>query len=190
MRFRLYVLDKNENNEKIVLSSDEIKVCDIKYVPKEVGDNAKTLSRKEVHLIGKIIGEIQQDQFEKIDFVKNLGDIQEAWKEKNNEISTKTASLITNKFDGIKVITLDDIFKSNRDNLKGLRNWCTSFNMNDYRNIMIERIGKNVSPDLFYFENMFIHSFEEKGSIDDGNGEFIVTFKQKLNSENKDTIEN
>ena len=190
MRFRLYVLDENENNEKIVLSSDEIKICDIKYVPKESGDNAKTLSRKEVHLIGKIIGEIQQDQFEKIDFVKNLENIQGAWKEKNNEISTKTANLIANKFNGIKIVNLDDIFKSNRENLNGLRNWCTSFNMNDYRNIMIERIGKNISPDLFYFENMFIHSFEEKGSIDDGNGEFIVTFKQKLNSENKDTIEN
>lgn len=190
MRFRLYVLDENENSEKIVLSSDEIKMCNIKYIPKEAGDNAKSISRKEVHLIGKIIGEIQQDQFEKIDFVKNLENIQETWKEKNNEISKKTANLISNKFNGIKVINLDDIFKSNKENLNGLRNWCNSFNVNDYRNIMIERIGKNISPDVFYLENMFIHSFEEKGSIDEGNGEFIVIFKQKINSENKDTVEN
>ncbi|MBC2857067.1 hypothetical protein H3N56_11550 [Cetobacterium sp. 2A] len=190
MRFRLYVLDENINNEKIVLSSDEIKICDIKYLPKEPGDNAKTLSRKEVQITGKIIGEIQQDQLEKIDFVKNLGNIQEAWKEKNNEISIKTSKLISDKFNGIKVINLEDILKNNRENLKGLRNWCNSFNMNDHRNIMIERIVENISPDIFYFENMFIHSFEEKGSIDEGNGEFTIIFKQKINSENKDTIEN
>ncbi|MGL4866904.1 MAG: hypothetical protein ACRC3I_11430 [Cetobacterium sp.] len=190
MRFRLYVLDENESNEKIVLSSDEIKMCEINYLPKEKEGNANTLKRVEIHLVGKIIGEIQQDELEKIDFVKNLINIQDSWKEKNNEISTKTAELIASKFDGIKISSLDDIFKSNRDNLKGLRKWCNSFKMNDYRNIIIERIGKNNLPDIFYFENIFVHTFKERASREDGNGKFMVVFKQKLNSENKNIIDN
>ena len=67
MRFRLYVFNKNENNKKIILSSDEIKECNIKFLPKTPNSDVHTIQKKEIHIIGKILGEINNDLFEKMD---------------------------------------------------------------------------------------------------------------------------
>lgn len=184
MKFRLYVIDKNQENEKIVLTSDEIRSCEIKFLPSVINGQAKNIIRKEVIIVGKIIGEINEELLPKMDINNIKND--NSWKNEDSEIAKETAKLLRDKFNLSGVSKIEEIYDSNRENIKGMRNWCLSYAKNDYRNIMIERIGKNKNPETFYLENMYIDSFEEKGDISEGNGEFKVTFKQKVYHTGKD----
>lgn len=184
MKFRLYVIDKNKENEKIVLTSDEIKNCEIKFLPTTMTGQAKNIIKKEIVIVGKIIGEVDEEILSKMDI--NIIKEENNWRKEDSEIAKETLKLLKEKFHLPEISKIDEIYDSNRENIRGMRNWCLSYSKNDYRNIVIERIGKNKNPETFYFENMYIDSFEEKGDTTDGNGEFRVIFRQKVYHSGKD----
>ena len=192
MRARIYILETNSKDEKIVLSTDEISSVKLSNQP-SANIEANIVSELVVTVEGDILSKLNANSINDLKMVQDLKEYKEkeyelsnVWSESKYEIASKTKDLIKRKYSYINIenITLENIYKLNKENVLGLKKWAFSYNEeSDYRDIIVEYIYDNDEVVLYIFPGMFAYLYEEECSIKSGNGHFKVGFKQKIGQE-------
>ncbi|MBC2856982.1 hypothetical protein H3N56_11115 [Cetobacterium sp. 2A] len=197
MKARLYILNGDigielQNlaaieKEDILISSDEISSYAIKYNP--IDSDAECNVSKNVSYIikGKIISKVKDTQKKNSDFLLDNTEFDSSWSKIPQRYYDDVRKLVTNTYSGLNLSTdslNDNVAKLNSRNLIKLKYWMNAFFKVPERTAILELI-KNGYTELHVLENAYTYLLEEKGTTDEGNGEFNLIIKQKKKIDKK-----
>lgn len=197
MKARLYILNGDigsefENlttieKEDILISSDEISSYIIKYDPIDSKAECNVPVNVSYIIIGKIISEIKDIEKKNSDFLSDNTEFDSSWSKIPQNYYEDAKKLVTSTYFGLNLSVdslNDNVTKLNSRNLIKLKYWTEAFFKISERTAILELV-KNGYTELHVLENAYIHSWSEKGSTDDGNGEFKLVIKQKKRFDKK-----
>ena len=200
MKFKLSIFSSNtdgENQDGIILTSDEIISVKYKTRTAEYRNFANTDSEARVRIKGRMLSVLKGSDDESL-----FSGVNSALEEyKNNDFESSTEGLkkeyagqlkfLNEKiFQGIEKFDADNFYDHNKKNIADLTKWALDYkSSSEYKNIIMEiNLGNEKTMDLL-FENMYVENFEQEFDIEKGNGEFLLELKQKYYSGNKIRIE-
>ena len=200
MKFKISIFSSNtdgENQDGIILTSDEIISVKYKTRTAEYRNFANTDSEVRVRIKGRMLSVLKGSDDEPL-----FSGVNSALEEyKNNDFESSTEGLkkeyagqlkfLNEKiFQGIEKFDTDNFYDHNKKNIADLTKWALDYkSSSEYKNIIMEiNLGNEKTMDLL-FENMYVENFEQEFDIEKGNGEFLLELKQKYYSGNKIRIE-
>ena len=200
MKFKISIFSSNtdgENQDGIMLTSDEIISVKYKTRTAEYRNFANTDSEVRVRIKGRMLSVLKGSDSENL-----FSGVSSALEEyKNNDFESSTEGLkkeyagqlkfLNEKiFQGIEKFDTDNFYDHNKKNIADLTKWALDYkSSSEYKNIIMEiNLGNEKTMDLL-FENMYVENFEQEFDIEKGNGEFLLELKQKYYSGNKIRIE-
>ena len=200
MKFKISIFSSNtdgENQDGIILTSDEIISVEYKTRTAEYRNFANTDSEVRVRIKGRMLSVLKGSDSENL-----FSGVSSALEEyKNNDFESSTEGLkkeyagqlkfLNEKiFQGIEKFDTDNFYGHNKKNIADLTKWALDYkSSSEYKNIIMEiNLGNEKTMDLL-FENMYVENFEQEFDIEKGNGEFLLELKQKYYSGNKIRIE-
>ena len=200
MKFKISIFSSNtdgENQDGIILTSDEIISVKYKTRTAEYRNFANTDSEVRVRIKGRMLSVLKGSDSENL-----FSGVNSALEEyKNNDFESSTEGLkkeyagqlkfLNEKiFQGIEKFDTDNFYDHNKKNIADLTKWALDYkSSSEYKNIIMEiNLGNEKTMDLL-FENMYVENFEQEFDIEKGNGEFLLELKQKYYSGNKIRIE-
>ena len=200
MKFKISIFSSNtdgENQDGIILTSDEIISVEYKTRTAEYRNFANTDSEVRVRIKGRMLSVLKGSDSENL-----FSGVSSALEEyKNNDFESSTEGLkkeyagqlkfLNEKiFQGIEKFDTDNFYDHNKKNIADLTKWALDYkSSSEYKNIIMEiNLGNEKTMDLL-FENMYVENFEQEFDIEKGNGEFLLELKQKYYSGNKIRIE-
>ncbi len=200
MKFKISIFSSNtdgENQDGIILTSDEIISVKYKTRTAEYRNFANTDSEVRVRIKGRMLSVLKGSDSENL-----FSGVNSALEEyKNNDFESSTEGLkkeyagqlkfLNEKiFQGIEKFDTDNFYDHNKKNIADLTKWALDYkSSSEYKNIIMEiNLGNEKTMDLL-FENMYEENFEQEFDIEKGNGEFLLELKQKYYSGNKIRIE-
>ena len=200
MKFKISIFSSNtdgENQDGIILTSDEIISVKYKTRTAEYRNFANTDSEVRVRIKGRMLSVLKGSDSENL-----FSGVNSALEEyKNNDFESSTEGLkkeyagklkfLNEKvFQGIEKFDTDNFYEHNKKNIADLTKWALDYkSSSEYKNIIMEiNLGNEKTMDLL-FENMYVENFEQEFDIEKGNGEFLLELKQKYYSGNKIRIE-
>ncbi len=200
MKFKISIFSSNtdgENQDGIILTSDEIISVKYKTRTAEYRNFANTDSEVRVRIKGRMLSVLKGSDSENL-----FSGVSSALEEyKNNDFESSTEGLkkeyagqlkfLNEKiFQGIEKFDTDNFYDHNKKNIADLTKWALDYkSSSEYKNIIMEiNLGNEKTMDLL-FENMYVENFEQEFDIEKGNGEFLLELKQKYYSGNKIRIE-
>ena len=200
MKFKISIFSSNtdgENQDGIMLTSDEIISVKYKTRTAEYRNFANTDSEVRVRIKGRMLSVLKGSDGENL-----FSGVSSALEEyKNNDFESSTEGLkkeyagqlkfLNEKiFQGIEKFDTDNFYDHNKKNIADLTKWALDYkSSSEYKNIIMEiNLGNEKTMDLL-FENMYVENFEQEFDIEKGNGEFLLELKQKYYSGNKIRIE-
>ena len=200
MKFKISIFSSNtdgENQDGIILTSDEIISVEYKTRTAEYRNFANTDSEVRVRIKGRMLSVLKGSDSENL-----FSGVNSALEEyKNNDFESSTEGLkkeyagqlkfLNEKiFQGIEKFDTDNFYDHNKKNIADLTKWALDYkSSSEYKNIIMEiNLGNEKTMDLL-FENMYVENFEQEFDIEKGNGEFLLELKQKYYSGNKIRIE-
>ncbi|MGL4935671.1 MAG: hypothetical protein ACRC51_09370 [Cetobacterium sp.] len=197
MKARLYILNGDiaeelQNltaieKEDILISSDEISSYTIKYDPIDSKAECKVPVNVSYLIKGKIISEVKESEKKNSDFLLDNTEFDSSWSQIPQSYYEDAKKLVTSIYSdlNLSIDTLNDnVTKLNSRNLIKLKYWTEAFYKVSERTAILELV-KNGYTELHVLENAFVHSWSEKGSTDEGNGEFNLVIKQKKRFDKK-----
>ena len=200
MKLKISIFSSNidgENQDGIILTSDEIISVKYKTRTAEYRNFANTDSEVRVRIKGRMLSVLKGSDSENL-----FSGVNSALEEyKNNDFESSTEGLkkeyagqlkfLNEKiFQGIEKFDTDNFYDHNKKNIADLTKWALDYkSSSEYKNIIMEiNLGNEKTMDLL-FENMYVENFEQEFDIEKGNGEFLLELKQKYYSGNKIRIE-
>ena len=200
MKFKISIFSSNidgENQDGIILTSDEIISVKYKTRTAEYRNFANTDSEVRVRIKGRMLSVLKGSDGENL--FSGVSSALEEYKNNNFESSTeglkkeyagKLKFLNEKVFQGIEKFDTDNFYEHNKKNIADLTKWALDYkSSSEYKNIIMEiNLGNEKTMDLL-FENMYVENFEQEFDIEKGNGEFLLELKQKYYSGNKIRIE-
>ena len=200
MKLKISIFSSNtdgENQDGIILTSDEIISVKYKTRTAEYRNFANTDSEVRVRIKGRMLSVLKGSDSENL-----FSGVNSALEEyKNNDFESSTEGLkkeyagqlkfLNEKiFQGIEKFDTDNFYEHNKKNIADLTKWALDYkSSSEYKNIIMEiNLGNEKTMDLL-FENMYVENFEQEFDIEKGNGEFLLELKQKYYSGNKIRIE-
>ncbi len=200
MKFKISIFSSNsdgENQDGIILTSDEIISVKYKTRTAEYRNFANTDSEVRVRIKGRMLSVLKGSDSENL-----FSGVNSALEEyKNNDFESSTEGLkkeyagqlkfLNEKiFQGIEKFDTDNFYDHNKKNIADLTKWALDYkSSSEYKNIIMEiNLGNEKTMNLL-FENMYVENFEQEFDIEKGNGEFLLELKQKYYSGNKIRIE-
>ena len=200
MKLKISIFSSNtdgENQDGIILTSDEIISVKYKTRTAEYRNFANTDSEVRVRIKGRMLSVLKESDSENL-----FSGVNSALEEyKNNDFESSTEGLkkeyagqlkfLNEKiFQGIEKFDTDNFYEHNKKNIADLTKWALDYkSSSEYKNIIMEiNLGNEKTMDLL-FENMYVENFEQEFDIEKGNGEFLLELKQKYYSGNKIRIE-
>ena len=200
MKFKISIFSSNtdgENQDGIILTSDEIISVKYKTRTAEYRNFANTDSEVRVRIKGRMLSVLKESDSENL-----FSGVNSALEEyKNNDFESSTEGLkkeyagqlkfLNEKiFQGIEKFDTDNFYEHNKKNIADLTKWALDYkSSSEYKNIIMEiNLGNEKTMNLL-FENMYVENFEQEFDIEKGNGEFLLELKQKYYSGNKIRIE-
>ena len=200
MKFKISIFSSNtdgENQDGIILTSDEIISVKYKTRTAEYRNFANTDSEVRVRIKGRMLSVLKGSDSENL-----FSGVSSALEEyKNNDFESSTEGLkkeyagqlkfLNEKiFQGIEKFDTDNFYDHNKKNIADLTKWALDYkSSSEYKNIIMEiNIGNEKTMNLL-FENMYVENFEQEFDIEKGNGEFLLEKKKKYYSGNKIRIE-
>ena len=200
MKLKISIFSSNidgENQDGIILTSDEIISVKYKTRTAEYRNFANTDSEVRVRIKGRMLSVLKGSDSENL-----FSGVSSALEEyKNNDFESSTEGLkkeyagqlkfLNEKiFQGIEKFDTDNFYDHNKKNIADLTKWALDYkSSSEYKNIIMEiNLGNEKTMDLL-FENMYVENFEQEFDIEKGNGEFLLELKQKYYSGNKIRIE-
>lgn len=200
MKFKISIFSSNtdgENQDGIILTSDEIISVKYKTRTAEYRNFANTDSEVRVRIKGRMLSVLKGSDDEPL--FSGVNSALEEYKNNNFESSTEglkkeyagQLKFLNEKiFQGIEKFDADNFYDHNKKNIADLTKWALDYkSSSEYKNIIMEiNLGNEKTMDLL-FENMYVENFEQEFDIEKGNGEFLLELKQKYYSGNKIRIE-
>ena len=200
MKFKISIFSSNtdgENQDGIILTSDEIISVKYKTRTAEYRNFANTDSEVRVRIKGRMLSVLKGSDSENL--FSGVSSALEEYKNNNFESSTEglkkeyagQLKFLNEKiFQGIEKFDTDNFYGHNKKNIADLTKWALDYkSSSEYKNIIMEiNLGNEKTMDLL-FENMYVENFEQEFDIEKGNGEFLLELKQKYYSGNKIRIE-
>lgn len=200
MKLKISIFSSNtdgENQDGIILTSDEIISVKYKTRTAEYRNFANTDSEVRVRIKGRMLSVLKGSDGENL--FSGVSSALEEYKNNNFESSTeglkkeyagKLKFLNEKVFQGIEKFDTDNFYEHNKKNIADLTKWALDYkSSSEYKNIIMEiNLGNEKTMDLL-FENMYVENFEQEFDIEKGNGEFLLELKQKYYSGNKIRIE-
>ena len=200
MKFKISIFSSNtdgENQDGIILTSDEIISVKYKTRTAEYRNFANTDSEVRVRIKGRMLSVLKGSDSENL--FSGVSSALEEYKNNNFESSTEGLKkeyagqlkfLNEKVFQGIEKFDTDNFYEHNKKNIADLTKWALDYkSSSEYKNIIMEiNLGNEKTMDLL-FENMYVENFEQEFDIEKGNGEFLLELKQKYYSGNKIRIE-
>ena len=200
MKFKISIFSSNidgENQDGIILTSDEIISVKYKTRTAEYRNFANTDSEVRVRIKGRMLSVLKGSDGENL--FSGVSSALEEYKNNNFESSTEGLKkeyagqlkfLNEKVFQGIEKFDTDNFYEHNKKNIADLTKWALDYkSSSEYKNIIMEiNLGNEKTMDLL-FENMYVENFEQEFDIEKGNGEFLLELKQKYYSGNKIRIE-
>ena len=200
MKFKISIFSSNtdgENQDGIMLTSDEIISVKYKTRTAEYRNFANTDSEVRVRIKGRMLSVLKGSDGENL--FSGVSSALEEYKNNNFESSTEGLKkeyagqlkfLNEKVFQGIEKFDTDNFYEHNKKNIADLTKWALDYkSSSEYKNIIMEiNLGNEKTMDLL-FENMYVENFEQEFDIEKGNGEFLLELKQKYYSGNKIRIE-
>ena len=200
MKFKISIFSSNtdgENQDGIILTSDEIISVKYKTRTAEYRNFANTDSEVRVRIKGRMLSVLKGSDDEPL--FSGVNSALEKYKNNNFESSTEglkkeyagQLKFLNEKiFQGIEKFDTDNFYDHNKKNIADLTKWALDYkSSSEYKNIIMEiNLGNEKTMDLL-FENMYVENFEQEFDIEKGNGEFLLELKQKYYSGNKIRIE-
>ena len=200
MNFKISIFSNNtdENNQDgIILTSDEIISVKYKTRTAEYRNFANTDSEVRIRIKGKMLSGLKESDME-----NSFPGINSALEEYKNDTSGsayegikepfcgKLRNLDDKVFQGIEKFDLNNFYEHNKKNIMGLTEWALDYkNNSEYKDVIMEiNLGNEKTMDLL-FENMYVESFGQEFDIEKGNGEFLLELKQKYYNGDKIKIE-
>ena len=200
MKFKISIFSSNtdgENQDGIILTSDEIISVKYKTRTAEYRNFANTDSEVRVRIKGRMLSVLKGSDSENL-----FSGVSSALEEyKNNDFESSTEGLkkeyagqlkfLNEKiFQGIEKFDTDNFYDHNKKNIADLTKWALDYkSSSEYKNIIMEiNLGNEKTMDLL-FENMYVENFEQEFNIEKGNGEFFLDLKQKYYNGSKIEIE-
>lgn len=197
MKARLYILNGDIGvelkelsaieKEDILISSDEISSYTIKYDPIDSTAECNVPVNVSYIIKGKIISEVKDTEKKNSDFLLNNTEFDSSWSKIPQNYYDDVRKLVTTTYSGLNLSpeTLNDnVTKLNSRNLIKLKYWMEAFFKVPERTAILELI-KNGYTELHVLENAYAYLLEEKGTTDEGNGEFNLVIKQKKRFDKK-----
>ena len=197
MKARLYILNGDIGvelkelsaieKEDILISSDEISSYTIKYDPIDSKAECNVPVNVSYIIKGKIISEVKDTEKKNSDFLLNNTEFDSSWSKIPQNYYDDVSKLVTTTYSGLNLSpeTLNDnVTKLNSRNLIKLKYWMEAFFKVPERTAILELV-KNGYTELHVLENSYAYLLEEKGTTDDGNGEFNLVIKQKKSFDKK-----
>ena len=200
MKLKISIFSSNtdgENQDGIILTSDEIISVKYKTRTAEYRNFANTDSEVRVRIKGRMLSVLKGSDSENL--FSGVNSALEEYKNNNFESSTEGLKkeyagqlkfLNEKVFQGIEKFDTDNFYDHNKKNIADLTKWALDYkSSSEYKNIIMEiNLGNEKTMDLL-FENMYVENFEQEFDIEKGNGEFLLELKQKYYSGNKIRIE-
>lgn len=200
MKFKISIFSSNtdgENQDGIMLTSDEIISVKYKTRTAEYRNFANTDSEVRVRIKGRMLSVLKGSDGENL--FSGVSSALEEYKNNNFESSTEGLKkeyagqlkfLNEKVFQGIEKFDTDNFYEHNKKNIADLTKWTLDYkSSSEYKNIIMEiNLGNEKTMDML-FENMYVENFEQEFDIEKGNGEFLLELKQKYYSGNKIRIE-
>lgn len=200
MKLKISIFSSNidgENQDGIILTSDEIISVKYKTRTAEYRNFANTDSEVRVRIKGRMLSVLKGSDGENL--FSGVSSALEEYKNNNFESSTEGLKkeyagqlkfLNEKVFQGIEKFDTDNFYEHNKKNIADLTKWALDYkSSSEYKNIIMEiNLGNEKTMDLL-FENMYVENFEQEFDIEKGNGEFLLELKQKYYSGNKIRIE-
>lgn len=197
MKARLYILNGDIGvelteltaieKEDILISSDEISSYTIKYDPIDYKAECNVPVNVSYIIKGKIISEVKDTEKKNSDFLLDNTEFDSSWSKIPQSYYEDAKKLITSTYSGLSLSMdslNDNVTKLNSRNLIKLKYWMEAFFKVPERTAILELV-KNGYTELHVLENAYVHSWSEKGTTDDGNGEFNLVIKQKKRFDKK-----
>ena len=200
MKFKISIFSSNtdgENQDGIILTSDEIISVKYKTRTAEYRNFANTDSEVRVRIKGKMLSALVEEtdensfpgvnsaleEYKNNTFGNNFNGLKKAYAEQLKLLNDKV-------FREIERFDPDNFYEHNKKNIAALTEWALDYkSSSEYKNIIMEiNLGNEKTMDLL-FENMYVENFEQEFNIERGNGEFLLELKQKYYSGNKIRIE-
>ncbi|WP_435308061.1 hypothetical protein [Sebaldella termitidis] len=200
MKLKISIFSSNtdgENQDGIILTSDEIISVKYKTRTAEYRNFANTDSEVRVRIKGRMLSVLKGSDGENL--FSGVSSALEEYKNNNFESSTEGLKkeyagqlkfLNEKVFQGIEKFDTDNFYEHNKKNIADLTKWALDYkSSSEYKNIIMEINLGNEKTMYLLFENMYVENFEQEFDIEKGNGEFLLELKQKYYSGNKIRIE-
>ena len=175
--------------DELIISSDEIISYKIKLEPTE-DDFIPLPPTLTLQIKGALFGHVSKDEAEQSELKiyqeslkGNVLELGSAWNNVEEEYINRVKALIKRSYSTIDLNTKtlsDNIIYANSSNRIKLTQWSTGFMKSDYRNVILE-VDNSGCNEIHFMSDMFVASFNEEHSIKNGNGEYNLFLKQRIN---------
>ena len=175
--------------DELIISSDEIISYKIKLEPTE-DDFIPLPPTLTLQIKGALFGHVSKDEAEQSELKiyqeslkGNVLELGSAWNNIEDEYINQVKALIKRSYSTIDLNTKtlsDNIIYANSSNRIKITQWSTGFMKSDYRNVILE-VDNSGCNEVHFMSDMFVASFNEEHSIKNGNGEYTLFLKQRIN---------